>query len=219
MNFMRISTCWNSSKDNTRSITKMMTTNWNVMVSLRIRKHVSQSMMIKANNKIICYLKEDQSEFLEECRRKAPKYNVKRSGGLILADCVDLSGYVPDDWRVSAGYHEKGRQGSHVKRVTTSESMSQYSEYKPNNVSNGLKHVRTHETMSVSRMKCGHPGNSHVKRVMTRSSRLHVRMSKNLSYRLKVNEFASLVRQSLCPGGKGDTPNSVWSGPQALENS
>jgi len=145
MNFMRISTCWNSSKDNTRSITKMMKTNWNGMVSLRNRKHVSQSMMIKANNKIICYLKEDQSEFLEECRRKAPKCNVKRSGGLILADCVDLSGYVPDDWRVSAGYHEKGRQGPHVKRVTTSESMSQYSEYKPNNVSNGLKHLRIPE--------------------------------------------------------------------------
>ena len=214
MNFMRISTCWNSSKDNTRSITKMMKTNWNVMVSLRNRKHVSQSMMIKANNKIICHLKEDQSEFLEECRRKnlAPKCNVKRSGGLILADCVDLSGYVTDDGRVSAGYHEKSRQGSHVKRVTTSESMSQNSGYEPNNVSNGLKHLRTHETMSVSRMKCGHPGNYHVKRVLTRSSRLHVRMSKNLSYRLKVKEFASLVRQSLCPGGKGDKPNSVWSG-------
>ena len=78
------------------------------MVSLRNRKHVSQSMMIKANNKIICDLKEDQSEFLEECRRKnlAPKCNVKRSGGLILADIVDLFGHVPDDWRISAGYHE-----------------------------------------------------------------------------------------------------------------
>ena len=106
----------------------------------------------------------------------------------------------------------KGDKGSHVKRVTTSESMSQYSGYKPNNVSNGLKHLRTHETLSVFRMKCGHSGNSHVKRVMTRSSRLHVRKSKNLSYRLKVNEFASWVRQSLCPGGKGDKPNSVWSG-------
>ena len=28
-------------------------------------------------------------------------------------------GHVPDDWRVSAGYHEKGRQVSHVKRVLT----------------------------------------------------------------------------------------------------
>ena len=27
------------------------------------------------------------------------------------------SGHVPDDWRVSAGYHEKGRPGSHMKRV------------------------------------------------------------------------------------------------------
>ena len=37
-----------------------------------------------------------------------------RLGGLIPADCVgreiDLSGHIPDDWRVSAGYHEKGRQ-------------------------------------------------------------------------------------------------------------
>ena len=35
-------------------------------------------------------------------------------GGLIPADCVgreiDLCGHVPDDWRISAGYHEKGRQ-------------------------------------------------------------------------------------------------------------
>ena len=31
---------------------------------------LSRSVMIKANNKIICYLKEDQSEFLEERRQK-----------------------------------------------------------------------------------------------------------------------------------------------------
>ena len=119
----------------------------------RVTKYDDQS------KQIICYLKEDQSEFLEECRRKnlASKCNVKRSGDLILTDCVDLSGYVPDDWRISAGYHEKGRQGSYVKRVATSESLSQYSGCKPNNVSNGLKHLRTHETMSVSRMKCGPP--------------------------------------------------------------
>ena len=29
---------------------------------------LSRSMMIKAKNKIICYLKEDQSQFLEERR-------------------------------------------------------------------------------------------------------------------------------------------------------
>ena len=45
---MRISTCWNSSKDNTRSITKMMKTNWNVMGSLekskaRVTEHDDQS--------------------------------------------------------------------------------------------------------------------------------------------------------------------------------
>ena len=73
-------------------------------------------------------------------------------GDLFPADCVDLFGHVPDDWRISAGYYE-------FASLTTSES--------------------------VSRMKCGHLGNSHVKRVMARSSRLHVRMSKNLSYRLK----------------------------------
>ena len=31
---------------------------------------LSRSMMIKANNKIVCHLKEDQSEFLEERRQK-----------------------------------------------------------------------------------------------------------------------------------------------------
>ena len=31
---------------------------------------LSRSMKIKANNKIICFLKEDQSEFLEERRQK-----------------------------------------------------------------------------------------------------------------------------------------------------
>ena len=31
---------------------------------------LSRSMMIKANNNIICHLKEDQSEFLEERRLK-----------------------------------------------------------------------------------------------------------------------------------------------------
>ena len=41
-------TCWNSSKHNTRSITQMMRMNWNVVVSLTKRKHVSQSTMIKA---------------------------------------------------------------------------------------------------------------------------------------------------------------------------
>ena len=40
-------------------------------------------------------------------------------GGLILGDCVDLCGHVPDDWRVSTGCHEKGQQDSHLKRVMT----------------------------------------------------------------------------------------------------
>jgi len=42
-------------------------------------------------------------------------------GDLIPSDCVgreiDLFGHVPDDRRVLAGCHERGRQGSHVKRV------------------------------------------------------------------------------------------------------
>ena len=46
-------TCWNSSKHNTRSITQMMQVNWNVMVSSRNRKHVSNSLMIKAKNIIM----------------------------------------------------------------------------------------------------------------------------------------------------------------------
>ena len=33
----------------------------------------------------------------------------------------------------------------------------------------------------------------------------------NISYRLKVDEFASLMRQSSCPGTKDDKPNNVWS--------
>ena len=66
-----------------------------------------------------------ESEFLVtaiEALRKnlALKCNAKRSGGLSLLTVLDVRfGHVPDDWRVSAGYHEKGRQGSHVKRVMT----------------------------------------------------------------------------------------------------
>ena len=40
---------------------------------------------------------------------------------------------------------------------------------------------------------------------------LEERRHKNLSYMLKMDEFASLIRQSSCPGGKGDKPNNVWS--------
>ena len=46
----------------------------------------------------------------------------------------------------------------------------------------------------MSWMKCGHPGNF-----------------PNVSYRIKVNEFASLMRQSSCPCAKGHKPNNVWS--------
>ena len=44
-------------------------------------------------------------------RRKHKKFTL---GGLILADFVgreiDLCGHVSDDWRVSAGYHERVTQ-------------------------------------------------------------------------------------------------------------
>ena len=58
-----------------------------------------------------------ESEFListiEALRKNlASECNVKRSGGLIL-DTSQMTG------RVSAGYHEKGRHGSHVKRIIT----------------------------------------------------------------------------------------------------
>ena len=63
-----------------------------------------------------------ESEFLVstiEALRKnlAPKCNVKRSGGFILADCVGRLDTSQMTGRVSAGYHEKGRQGSHVKPI------------------------------------------------------------------------------------------------------
>ena len=82
-------------------------------------------------------------------------------GGLIPADCVgrDLD-TSPDDWRVSAGYHEKGRQGSHVKRVMRqclcpgtlgmSPTMCGVPEALQKNF------VFTRE---MSMKKCGHPGN------------------------------------------------------------
>ena len=61
--------------------------------------------------------KHSESEFfvsmIEALRKNlALECIVKRSGGLIL-DTSQMTG------RVSAGYHEKGRQGSHVKRIIT----------------------------------------------------------------------------------------------------
>ena len=50
----------------------------------------------------------------------ALKCNAKRNGGLSLLTVLDVKfEHVPDDWRVSARYRDKGRQGSHVKRVMT----------------------------------------------------------------------------------------------------
>ena len=90
MNFMRLFTIWNSSKDNTRSITKMMKMNWNVMVSSRNRKHMSQSMMIKAKNTIM----KERTWINRVAQRDVT--NVKRSGECSnmesrnLVPCVDL---------------------------------------------------------------------------------------------------------------------------------
>ena len=98
-------------------------------------------------------------------------------GDLLPADCVDLYGHVPDDWRVCAGCHEKGQQDSHKRVMTICHLKEDKSEFQE-------------------------------------TERRH----KNLSYRSKVNEFASLMRQSSCPGTKGDKPQCVkW--PEALENS
>ena len=44
-----------------------------------------------------------------------------------------------------------------------------------------------------------------------RSSRLHVRMSKNLSYSLKVNEFAAFTTREFVSQYNGYRPNNVWS--------
>ena len=60
-----------------------------------------------------------ESEFLVTAI-EALRCNAKRSGGFSLLTVLDVRfGHVPDDWRVFAGYHDKGRHGSHVKRVMT----------------------------------------------------------------------------------------------------
>ena len=80
----------------------------------------------KVSNEIrVKFDEHSESDFLVtaiEALRKnlALKCNAKRNGGLSLLTVLDVKfEHVPDDWRVSARYRDKGRQGSHVKRVMT----------------------------------------------------------------------------------------------------
>ena len=93
----------NSSKHDTRNITQMMKMNWKRYClfkksKTRVTKHDDQS-------------KEHHHERanLDHCEVDAWWFDPCLLGW--------TSGHVPDDWRVSAGYHEKGRPGSHMKRV------------------------------------------------------------------------------------------------------
>ena len=93
----------NSSKHDTRNITQMMKMNRNVMVSLRNRKRVSRSMMIKAKNIIM---------------KERIWIPVKLTlGGLILAYCagrLDTSQMTGESLLVTT---RKRKPGSHMKRV------------------------------------------------------------------------------------------------------
>ena len=77
-------------KTNARNITKTMNMNWNVMVSSRNRKHMSQSTMIKAKNTIM----KERTWINRVAQRDVT--NVKRSGessnmeSRNLVPCVDL---------------------------------------------------------------------------------------------------------------------------------
>ena len=93
-----------------------------------------------------------ESEFLVstiEALRKnlALKCNAKRSGGVSLVTVLDARfGHVPDDWRVSAGYHEKGRQGSHVRpNVSYMLKVHEFTD-----VWSGLKHLGAREHGELS---------------------------------------------------------------------
>ena len=84
------------------SITQMMQLNWNVMVSSRIRKHVSRSMMIRAKNIImkertritrvaqrdVTNVDRSGEWFNMESRNLVPGDLVKLTLGLIPADCA-----------------------------------------------------------------------------------------------------------------------------------
>ena len=101
----------------------------NIIMKERIWiNHVAQKHSLsKVSNEIQSigsreFEKHSESEFLVtaiEALRKnlALKCNAKRSGGFSLLTVLDvIFGHVPDDWRVSAGYHEKWRHAD-VKRV------------------------------------------------------------------------------------------------------
>ena len=77
-------------------------------------------------------------------------------------------------------------QASHSDTDTPSEMRSVSLQFERNPIHTSCS------TREMSQMKWRHPGNF-----------------LNVSYRLKVNEFASLMRQSSCHGTKGDKPNNV----------
>ena len=92
---------------------------------------------LRKNLSLKCNVKRSGEWLNMESNNLVPGDLVKLTlAGLIPADCVgreiDPSGHVPDDWRVSAGYHDKGRQGC-----------------KPNNVWSGLKHTLRFVMLSV----------------------------------------------------------------------
>ena len=175
MNFMRLFLNLervNSSKHDTRNITQMMQMNETLWSLQEIVKPDTLNPEPVSGITSMCVKHVNHSDewFYMESMNLVSEDLVKLTlGGLILGDCVDLCGHVPDDWRVSAGCHEKGQQDSHVKRVMT----------------NGYLKEDQSEFLETERRH------------------------KNLSHRLKVNEFASLMRQSSCPGTKGDKPNNV----------
>ena len=83
-------------------------------------------------------------------------------GDLFPADSFDRCGHVPDDWRVSAGCHEKGQLDSHKRVMTICYLKEDQSEFQE-------------------------------------TERRH----KNLSYRLKVNEFCFLDETEFMSQYKG----------------
>merc|ERR1712227_548259 len=128
--------------------------------------------------------------------------------------------------------------------LTTSEFVSQYTGYKPNNVWSGLKHLGTHEyvgepladAVDWATKGAATPGPNydlmwdHFKTkygkvyngITDESARfqifkghvdfIHTTNAQNLSYRLKVNEFADLTTSEFVSQYTGYKPNNVWSG-------
>jgi len=108
-------------------------------------------------------------------------------GGLIPADSAGRLDTSPMTGRVSAGYHGKGREGSHVKRIIAVQEEPS---------------LHVNSTREISRVKCGRTGNVPLCEPI---------QGVQDCIRFKVNEFAALMRQSSCPDTRGDDPKHVWS--------